>query len=288
MNVHIIPLAVIRADTSAQPRALMVTDKIDEYTERMTEGDVFPPLVVFKEGVIYWLADGFHRYHAASGLGLAEFPCEVHEEFEGERGLRAAILYSCGVNAAHGIQRTNEDKRRAVLKLLEDPKWSGWADREIARQCRVSHEFVRKLRPAPSVTVNVDSDPASRTYRDRWGNESTMRTGNIGDRPRERVLHREERPERQWSPSDIAPAPVSPRASQIEQDNANGFLSSALWEIERQIDGLPSPREAVRRFPTHHHHTLSAEKLHALARWMSEFATAWAEIVEGEYHVAAE
>ena len=41
-NVHL----AIRADTSARPRASISISKIDEYVERMTEGDEFPPMVV--------------------------------------------------------------------------------------------------------------------------------------------------------------------------------------------------------------------------------------------------
>lgn len=31
--------------------------------------------------------------------------------------------------------------------LLDEPEWKQWSDREIARQCRVDHKFVAKLRP---------------------------------------------------------------------------------------------------------------------------------------------
>jgi len=40
----------------------------------------------------------------------------------GPRGRRAQA------NVAHGQRRTNEDKRRAVLKLTGVPGW-GWADK---------------------------------------------------------------------------------------------------------------------------------------------------------------
>jgi hypothetical protein len=39
---------------------------------------------------------------------------------------------SVSANAPHGLRRTNADKRRAVVRLLEDTEWSQWADREIA------------------------------------------------------------------------------------------------------------------------------------------------------------
>lgn len=39
-----------------------------------------------------------------------------------------------------------EDKRRAVMTLLQDVEWGQWSDCEIARRCRVSDKIVAKLR----------------------------------------------------------------------------------------------------------------------------------------------
>ena len=35
----------------------------------------------------------------------------------------------------------NADKRRAVVALLEDPEWSAWSDREIARRSGSHHKL---------------------------------------------------------------------------------------------------------------------------------------------------
>jgi predicted HTH domain antitoxin len=56
------------------------------------------------------------------------------------------VLYSVGANAAHGLRRTNEDKRRAVETLINDEEWATWSDREIARACGVSGKFVAAVR----------------------------------------------------------------------------------------------------------------------------------------------
>lgn len=152
----------------------------------MAEGVSFPPLVVFHEGEAYWLAEGFHRHHAAQEAGLAEMPCEVRPG-----DLREAILHSVGSNATHGLRRSNADKRRAALILLEDSEWSTWSDREIARRCAVDNSFVSRLRssllqnnsePTP-LTCNIASEPEPRTYRDRYGNVTQMRTASIGRKP---------------------------------------------------------------------------------------------------------
>jgi hypothetical protein len=175
----VISLGSIRADTEAQPRTSIFADKVSEYVEDMSRGDKFPPLVVFYDGKAYWLADGFHRYHAAVGvLGQSgQFECEVREGT-----LRDAVLFSCSANAAHGIRRTNEDKRRAVTTLLKDVEWGKWSNREIARQCLVSHPFVDKLRAdlMPLLTGNVSSE---RTYKTKHGTVARMNAAAIGKLP---------------------------------------------------------------------------------------------------------
>ena len=108
----------------------------------MKAGAEFPPVVVFTDSnSVHWLADGHHRISAAESAGLTEIA--VEQRF-GER--RAAILYSLGANAAHGQRRSNDDKRRAVDKMLDDKEWETWADNRIAEHCGVSDTFVTQRR----------------------------------------------------------------------------------------------------------------------------------------------
>jgi hypothetical protein len=53
------------------------------------------------------------------------------------RGYRHTCTGAGGAQGAHGLRRTNEDKRRSVMTLLNDPEWAVWSDRAIARQCAV-------------------------------------------------------------------------------------------------------------------------------------------------------
>jgi hypothetical protein len=181
----------IRADTVAQPREFMSTDKVEEYAELMKRGVDFPAPVVFFDGSVHWLADGFHRVQAACSAGVVSFNCVVKEGT-----LRDAVLYSCGANAKHGIQRTNEDKRRAVMKMLQDVEWKTWSARDIAKQCQVAHTFVNKLREqmTPPDTGNVSSMDApsskstERTFiHPKTGKPTQMKTGGIGKRNRAKL-----------------------------------------------------------------------------------------------------
>ncbi len=105
----------IRTDGGTQPREYLNELVLSEYAESMTDGTAFPPVVVFFDGSHYWLADGFHRFFAAKKCGAQEIDADVRQ---GTR--RDAKLYAVGANAAHGLRRTNVDKRRAALTLLQD------------------------------------------------------------------------------------------------------------------------------------------------------------------------
>ena len=131
----------IRTDGGTQPREYLNELVLSEYTEALAFGAEFPPLTLFYDGSHYWLADGFHRFFAAKKHGAASVAAEIRQ---GTR--RDAVLYAAGANATHGLRRTNADKRRAVLTLLKDEEWQRWSNREIARQCGVTHTFVGKLR----------------------------------------------------------------------------------------------------------------------------------------------
>ena len=134
-------LSMIRTDGGTQPRAGLNSEVVDEYAEAMTSGVEFPTVTVFYDGTDYWLTDGFHRLEAAKKIGSLTIRADVRQ---GTR--REAILHSVGVNATHGLRRSNADKRRAVLTLLNDPEWSLWSNREVARRCGVSLDLVNRLR----------------------------------------------------------------------------------------------------------------------------------------------
>lgn len=165
----------IRLDGGTQSRAAINEATVAEYAEAMADPDtVFPPVIVYFDGADYWLADGFHRVAAWARLGRTEIPAEIRQ---GDR--RRAILHSVAANSAHGLRRTNDDKRRAVLTLLEDAEWSAWSDGKIARQCGVSQPFVSGLRR--DLSQNGFEMPEARTV-ERNGTVYQQNTAAIGAR----------------------------------------------------------------------------------------------------------
>ena len=155
----------IRLDKSMQPRAYMNEDIIAEYAEAIKDGAEFPPITVYFDSVYYWLADGYHRYFAHKSAAQTEIECDI---VNGTR--RDAILHSVGVNDKHGLRRTNDDKRKAIMTLLDDMEWSEWSDHKIAEICRVSHVTVGRVRKS----LQKES-PDEVKYINKHGQEATMK-----------------------------------------------------------------------------------------------------------------
>jgi ParB-like chromosome segregation protein Spo0J len=139
-NVETIEIKKIRTDAGTQSRVEISEELVQEYFETIEDEGDLPPVVVFFDGISYYLADGFHRVMAYQ-RATREY---VEAQVKGGT-LRDAIKYSLSANAEHGLRRTHEDKRKAVLIALDDLEWSELPAREIARMCKVSHTFVNKI-----------------------------------------------------------------------------------------------------------------------------------------------
>jgi hypothetical protein len=139
-----------------------------------------------------------------------------------------ALLFACGANASHGLPRSNEDKRKAVLLLLKSEKWSRWSDREIARRCKVSPPLVAKLRNghlqiltdagqkdeaaclSPTDAPAVASDRRRKVT--RAGKSFIMKTAAIGSQPARARSRRNGESEPRLRSFDWSEAPKSERA----------------------------------------------------------------------------
>jgi hypothetical protein len=201
-----IPLKEIKIDSWVQPRYQMNINLISEYREAMQAGDVFPNVVVFYDGRDYWMAAGFHRYSAIMGLrGDGAIKDDTIEADVRSGGRRDAFLYAVGTNFDNGERRTPQDMRAIVGKMLADAEWSQLSDSEIARQCKVSHALVSKMRAEISLSTAESDKPKSRRshssvaytpppkqrqVKTKHGSVTMMDTTNIG-RHRKRVSEHE-------------------------------------------------------------------------------------------------
>jgi len=163
MERKLLGIDVIRIDGGTQCRAEINQTKVSEYADLIESGVVFPAVRVFFDGVSYWLADGFHRYHAHKQIAQGSISADV------EKGTaRAALLYAISANAEHGLPRTNADKRKAVQMMLDDFEWQDWSNAEIARHCKVSVTYVANMRG--------DTAPEERKYKTATGKVMTKKT----------------------------------------------------------------------------------------------------------------
>ena len=169
-EIYKLQISTITVNGSTQARTEINQSIVAEYSEALKAGTVFPPVIVFEDGASIWLADGFHRYHAHLHAGLSEIDCDVRIGTQ-----RQAILFSLSANASHGLRRTNEDKRKAAMTLLNDDEWSSWTDVAIAKACGVSSNFIGDMRRI----INPINDAKIRKV-ERNGKTYEQDTSNIG------------------------------------------------------------------------------------------------------------
>ena len=140
-----------------QIRCAIDKDVVAEYAEAMKDGAKFPPVIVYREKSRHYLADGFHRVEAAKENGETEIVAEVRDG-----GFNDALRLALGANAAHGLRRSNADKKRALeiawsnrVTLFGKPNPSC---RDLGETCGVSHEFARKFAKGSEVSTVDTSD----------------------------------------------------------------------------------------------------------------------------------
>lgn len=193
-----IDVGLVRIDGGTQSRVAIDAQAVADYAEAMESGAELPPLTAFFDGVAYWLADGFHRYHAARKIGREAVSVESRQGT-----VQDALMYSYGANQGHGLRRSNEDKRKAIagmLKLVED-----WSDNRIAKHVGVSDKTVAACR-ASIFGISEDSQKV-RTV-ERGGTTYQANVSNVG----------KSKPEAPPAPAPAKPAPKVIREEPPEED----------------------------------------------------------------------
>lgn len=232
----------IRTDGGTQIRESIDTERVGEYREAMEEGSKFPPVDVHFDGDQYWLSNGFHRYFAARRAGFNDIEVKVHKGT-----LEDAILFAAGANATHGLPRTNADKRRAVLAVLElRPQWS---DNAIAKQCGVSHPTVASVRS--SLEKFSSDEPDARTYTTKHGTVATMNTSNIGVRTLASDIGEDEpaTPAKQYINGDTGEEIENLVTVTTKREKVGGMHPDALPVVRSAVPGPPKTYLSVPHDP---------------------------------------
>lgn len=111
-----IKLTDITIDPAVAIRQGTDDDTIQRYMDTFDE---LPPIIVYQTDHKYLLADGFHRWAAASRLGHDDIEAEIREgDYE------AASEYAIYANLKHGKPLSREEYKNAVRRLnLLHPDW---------------------------------------------------------------------------------------------------------------------------------------------------------------------
>ncbi len=184
------------------------TRTVDDYAERMAEGDIFPPVVVFGTKEKCWIGDGWHRIMAATQIGAVDIEAELKAGNRTE-----ALKCALSANATNALQRSNADKHRCVeIALKEFPNLSS---RAIAELCGVSVDFVSRIRPLSS------DDNATHTTKDGRQYPATRKPRE----PKEPAYKREEK-EQEPETKRALPKLGPPR-------DGMGFARNAIHYLEQ-------------------------------------------------------
>lgn len=151
----------IRIDGETQPRNAIDNQVVADYADAIKAGAAFPHVVVFYDGVHYWLADGFHRWHAHRRAERDRITCEVHNG-----SCDDAKWFSVAANQTHGLRRSNADKEKAVKAALQHPKGAELSDRQIAEHVGVSDRMVNKYRAEIEAAAKDSQLPTTRKGKD--------------------------------------------------------------------------------------------------------------------------
>jgi alkylated DNA repair dioxygenase AlkB len=214
-EVREVDIVMIQMDPEIQPRERLLQRHLHALIQLLQEdgAEAVPPVVLFRDADgVHWLADGHYRVTAAlkalENGGPRMLLAEVHEGTK-----RDAIYFAAGANK-HGTKLTIKEKRRAVIRLLQDDQRRDMSDNAIARHIGISNSFVSRIHnelreldsPEGSLLEAKIPQPRTTTYM-RGGKKITQRIGNIGRGKNAKAK----------TPTTPTPPPTSPEEQIIDE-----------------------------------------------------------------------
>lgn len=241
-----VPVEEIEMDHRCQARADVDHDALKEYAAAYTAGVSLPPPEVFQVSGKLYLVDGFHRVPAAITAGVGFLRVAI----VGQGTLDDAIWYATGANQAHGVRRSNADKRRAVRMALE--MRADESNRAIAAHCGVSDDLVAKVRKEFELVQVQEKapEPPADQVQEKAPERPEKRRGKDGKlyptKPaRVRTTAPAEPPSHPEPPvTDSAPLPFEPETSARMPTYGPALTNAASRVREVRISVLRSVPEA--------------------------------------------
>jgi uncharacterized ParB-like nuclease family protein len=267
----------IENDAGTQFRQKLDQATIDDYSEAMLAGAIFPPLTVFspKGSQRYVLADGFHRLEAARECGHQTIAAEIREG-----GARDAVEYALGANDAHGLRLSNKDKRKKIEAALKDPEWSSWSNREIAKLCRVGDKTVAKVRTESNLLA---PDKVKTPKTDKGGNPVTQKAKKDAASSDQVRKYEPATPhENEVSVGEPVEQPATPRISEVSVNGASE-ISPRISEVKSERTAVIDAIDTIRSLPLDGGEAVEAFDLYDLAADF-EYLREWAAQALDEIH----
>lgn len=159
-------LEQIEIYAGTQVRQSIDDETVTQYAERMMEGDVFPPVVLFHDGTVYYIGDGFHRVLGSERNGFIDIEADVRKGTKQD-----ALWYALGANRTNGKRMTSGDLRKAVALALQT--WPDKTQQAIADHVGCSQQHVAKIQKEltssckleiPETRVGADGKERPTTY----------------------------------------------------------------------------------------------------------------------------
>lgn len=226
-----VPLTSLRVDGGTQHRAEISKESVSDYVDAMKSGVVLPPLLVMFDGKEYWLVDGFHRYHALAKIDELNASCEVRIGTK-----RDAVVMSWSVNANHGKQRTNKEKREIVKAVLSDKEYKEKKLREIAEVCAVSINLVSEVKQKLTAKDSTKKRKIQKPSPEPQTGSTPPTIGGTGGKPPS--------PESQ-SPQPLTPSIPEVLIEDVAQDDDGPEQETAEDELAEAVDTIVSLSEEV-------------------------------------------
>lgn len=205
----------------------MQEEAIEDYAEHLKD---LPPILIVRDADFAkdFVVDGWHTLAAARRKGWTSIPCKI---IEGDYA--DAVLAAAKANATHGIRRTDDDKERAIKRLLAQEKWQGKSSRWIATELKVSPQTVEKVRNSNTRTNSTAHGEQLKKPK----KQGESREGRDG-KTRKLFDKEEDTPPAPAAIVDALDRVVPPMLVDLFDDN---WLKNILEEVDSAIRTFSSP-----------------------------------------------
>jgi len=208
-TVHEIPLGELVIDLTLSPRA-GIDKKWVEYLAEVI--DLVPPVEVVQVNGDKLLAEGFHRYYAATRAGRQTLRGKVRP---GTRLTAASLAIS--ENMTHGKPLTAQERHAAIRRYAEVNLEMSQTD--MARDLGISQQLVSaviKTKPTPQGGLSLSK-------------EKELTSSGLPEEVQEKI--RDVAKEKKWTTDDVAAAVETQKSDQINPEYKEKALAGEVPPI---------------------------------------------------------